>query len=90
MNIYLLPLVILHPFCRHPEPSSRPQFCAIVVTLQQPDFQILKLTQEDIAAFDDEKAGVLGSPLEKGCCLYHDLQFTYKTNIIYPSDDQPH
>ena len=60
----------------------------MVVSLQQPDFQILKWAQEDIATFDDEKAGVLGSPLERGCGLYYDLQFTYKTNISYSSDDQ--
>ena len=65
---------------RHPDPSSRYQACEITVALQQPDFQILSWTQEDIATCDSEKARVLGSALEEGHCLYKDLQCIYCHN----------
>ena len=45
--------------------------------LQHPDFQILKWTEKDIAAIN-ENARTLASPLEEGHCLYQDLQNTYK------------
>ena len=53
----------------------------MVVSLQHPDFQVLKWTQKDIDTIDNENARVLGSPLEAGYCLYHDLQSKYKKAV---------
>ena len=90
VNLWFIGLVICHGHLyRHPKPSIRPQFSDMVVALQQPDFQILKWTQTDIATFDSENARVLGSLLEEGHCLYHDLQFTYKSSDCDTCDNQP-
>ena len=61
---------------RHPQPESRPTFTNILVSLQRPDFQLLKWTPEDIATIN-ESARILGAPLEEGECLYTELQNTY-------------
>ena len=55
----------------------RPEFCDILVTLQQPDFRILKWTKEDLECAKSEKAKILGSPIEEGFSLYEELQQTY-------------
>ena len=62
--------------CRNPEASSRPSFCAIIIELQHPDFEILKWSDKDKAAYS-EKAMTLGSPIKEGASLFKDLQRTY-------------
>ena len=63
-------------YYRNPEASSRPSFCAIIIELQHPDFEILKWSDEDKALYS-EKAMTLGSPIEEGNNLFKDLQYTY-------------
>ena len=63
--------------CRNPDPMLRPKLCHTLVNLQQPDFRILKWSEEDLATCDNEKAKVLGSSIEDGFCLYKDLQSAY-------------
>ena len=70
---------------RNPEPNLRPDICETVVALQQPDFHILKWTQDDLATCNSEKAKVIGSPLEEGYCLYQDLQRTYFVDVSVPN-----
>ena len=55
----------------------RPKLCHTLVSLQQPDFRILKWSEEDLATCNSEKAKVLGSPIDEGFCLYKDLQSAY-------------
>ena len=57
----------------------RPKLCNTLGGLQQPDFRILKLSEEDSATCISEKAMVLGAPIEEGFCLYEDLQTTYSS-----------
>ena len=64
----------------------RPKLCLTLVRLQQPDFQILKWSEEDLAACDSENAKVLGSPVDDGFCLYKDLQSAYAA-VDYDMDD---
>ena len=62
--------------CRNPEATSRPMFCNIITELQQPDFKILKWSEND-KAISSEKAMTLGAPIEEGASLFKDLQHTY-------------
>ena len=80
-------IVQCFPSFRHPTASSRPGFCDMVVSLQHPDFQVLKWTQKDIDSFDNENARVLGSPLEAGYCLYRNLQNKYKKTVDHDSHE---
>ena len=54
----------------------RPTFCDIVVSLQQPDFQILKWSSADEAKYS-KAARTLGSAIEKGHGLHPELQRSY-------------
>ena len=63
----------------------RPKLCHTLVSLQQPDFQILKWSEEDLAICDSENAKVLGSPVDNGFCLYKDLQSAYSA-VDYEMD----
>ena len=47
-----------------------------MVSIQQPDFQILKWTQDDENKYS-KLARTLGAPIEKGSRLYMDLQRLY-------------
>ena len=62
--------------CRNPDEAVRPTFCEIVVSLQQPDFQILKWSSADEAKYN-KAARTLGSALEKGHGLHPELQRSY-------------
>lgn len=64
--------------CRNPDEAVRPTFCEIVVSLQQPDFQVLKWSSDDEAKYSKE-ARTLGSSIEKGHDLYPELQGAYLT-----------
>ncbi len=59
---------------RHPEQAKRPSFLDIVVALQKPDFQILKLSEEGV----DKLSNILGAGLETSKDLYVDLQNAYR------------
>ena len=88
MTYYIICGICIHScinLYRNPKPNLRPEFCEIVVALQQPDFRILKWTQNDLATCDSEEAKVLGSPLEEGHCLYQDLQKMYVVDISVPN-----
>ena len=54
----------------------RPTFCDILVSLQQPDFQILKWSSADEAKYS-KAARTLGSPIEKRHGLHPELQRSY-------------
>ena len=58
-----------------------------MVSLQHPDFQVLRWTQKDIDSFENENARVLGAPLEAGYCLYRDLQNKYKKAVDHGSQE---
>ena len=62
--------------CRHPEAASRPTFFDTLLALQRPDFQVLKWTCEEVAAYSKE-ARTIGSPIEAGQELYTDIQHVY-------------
>ena len=62
--------------CRNPDEAVRPTFCEVVVSLQQPDFQILKWSSADEAKYS-KAARTLGSPIEKGHGLHPELQRSY-------------
>ena len=47
-----------------------------MIPLQKPDFQILRWSKKDSSSSND-KAKVLGAPLQKGLSLHKDLQRTY-------------
>ncbi len=64
--------------CRHPEPSSRPDFVSVVQQLSLPDTRLLKWSEEDKAT--DPEAPTLGAGLDKAIDLYNDLQKRYVTN----------
>jgi hypothetical protein len=61
---------------RNPGEARRPSFCEIVVSLQRPDFQILKFSPTDESKYS-KAAMTLGSPIEKGHGLYPELQRSY-------------
>ena len=65
--------------CRNRTPTLRPRACDILISLQQPDFRIMKWSEEDLLTCDSQKARVIGSPIEEGYCLYKDLQKAYST-----------
>ena len=67
--------------CRHPEAASRPTFFDTLLALQRPDFQVLKWTCEEVAAYSEE-ARTIGSPIEAGLELYTDIQHTYESQIL--------
>ena len=56
----------------------RPSFLNIVVTLQKPDFQILKWPLQD----SDILSRTLGAGLDKSRNLYVDLQNVYKKRHV--------
>ena len=58
----------------------RPKFCDTVVSLQQPDFKLLKWNDSDTTNCQSEKAKIIGAALEEGYCLYEDLQMAYVTD----------
>ena len=61
---------------RHPTAASRPTPSSIVMELSHPDFKILKWSQKDIDATNEE-ARTLGATLAGGHALYKGLQHTY-------------
>ena len=63
----------------------RPKLCHTLVNLQQPDFRILKWSEEDLATCDSERVKVLGSQIDDGFCLYKDLQSAYSA-VDYEMD----
>ena len=64
------------PICRHPDTNSRPTFFNILLDLQRPDFQLLKWTLEDVAAYREE-ARTIGTSVEVGQELFTELQQLY-------------
>ena len=56
--------------------DNRPNFCDVVVSFQKPDFQILQWMQDDEKKYS-KLARTLGAPIEKGSCLYMNLQKSY-------------
>ena len=61
---------------RNDEVAERPSFCDIVVSLQLPDFQILKWSPSDEAKYS-QAAKTLGEAIEMGRDLYPELQGKY-------------
>ena len=61
---------------RNPDSTRRPTFCDIVVSLQRPDFQILKYSEEDQTKHSKE-ALTLGQDMQRASGLYLDLQRIY-------------
>ncbi len=59
---------------RHPDPSHRPDFRSLLLTLLEHRDSPLTLTLPEGV---HPKAGTLGAPLEVGEELYSDLQKTY-------------
>ena len=57
----------------------RPKLCHTLVSLQQPDFRILKMSEDDLATCVSENAMVLGASIEEGFLLYKDLQTAYSS-----------
>ena len=74
MNMYSL---------RDPDETKRLTFLNIVVALQKPDFQLLKLSLQE----SDSLSRVLGASLEVSKNLYADLQnmYTKKSRISLSS-----
>jgi len=64
---------------RNERESERPSFCDITVSLQQPDFQVLKWSSSDETKYN-QLARTLGSDIEKGHDLYPELQRVYCTS----------
>ena len=83
-SICILSLVVVYAMfhyntvnlLRHPEAASRPTFFDTLMALQRPDYQLLKWTLEDEAAYSEE-ARTIGSPIEAGQELYADMQHVY-------------
>ena len=76
---------IFYSICRNPDEAVRPTFCEIVVSLQQPDFQILKWSSADEAKYS-KAARTLGSPIEKGHGLHPELQRSYLGKGMHSAD----
>lgn len=61
---------------RNPAPSHRISIAKIVVTLTQPEFQILRWADEDVSKYSTV-ARTLGTSLQEGHILYENLQNSY-------------
>ena len=61
--------------------TERPSFCDIVVSLQLPDFQILKWSVSDEDKYS-QPAKTLGTAIEKGHGLYPELQGKYLRKTV--------
>ncbi len=77
-DLRILQYNIIDTVCRHPEPSSRPDFVSVAQQLSLPDTKLLKWSEEDKAT--DPEAATLGAGLDKAVDLYKDLQQRYITN----------
>ena len=66
--------------------AERPSFCDIVVSLQLPDFQILKWSPSDEAKYS-QAAKTLGEDIEMGQDLYPELQKKYLKEDTQDSND---
>lgn len=62
--------------CRHPDPVQRPGFIDIQIFLQQPDFILLKWSNEDMKIYS-ENARSIGATYHGSETLYRDLQNIY-------------
>ena len=60
---------------RHPDPSGRPNFPAVVQSLSRSDLELLKWSEEDKTAHPE--ATLLGTELDTATELYTDLQNMY-------------
>ena len=76
MDSKLFMSMLLLLTCRNSDEAVRPTFCEVVVSLQQPDFQILKWSSADEAKYS-KAARTLGNPIEKGHGLHTELQRSY-------------
>ena len=71
-------MLVKHTVCvsaRHPDASSRPQPRDVLKGLLGNVDEVLAIPPEDVPA--GSQAAVLGAPLDKGTCLYRDLQTVY-------------
>ena len=63
---------------RHPTASHRPTFISLQISLQQPDYELLKWSEEDKAIYS-ENARTIGDTFQEGESLFKDVQMMYET-----------
>ena len=71
------------PVGRHTKAESCPKFVDVVKMLNQPEFQVLTWSPEDMVVYDEEARSV-GSLITKGKYLYTDLQNVYTKDTLVP------
>ena len=64
---------------RHPDPKKRPNFNDMMLSLLTCDKDILLVPKEECSRHPE--AGILGSDLQAGVCLYKDLQESYTATV---------
>ena len=62
---------------RHPDASHRPTFNDLQISLQQPDYELLKWSEEDKATYS-ENARTIGATFQDGESLFTDIQTMYE------------
>ena len=62
--------------CRHPAAVQRPTFTDLQISLQQPDYELLKWSEEDKATYS-ENARTIRATFQEGESLFIKLQKSY-------------
>ena len=71
-------MMLLHAMSyRHPDASHRPTFISLQISLQQPDYELLKWSEEDKATYS-ETARTIGATFQEGESLFIDMQTKYE------------
>ena len=61
---------------RHPAAVQRPTFNELQISLQQPDYELLKWSEEDKATYS-ENTRTIGATFQEGESLFRMLQNSY-------------